>query len=438
MIIFDNYTNENKKQHNSKWPHIPDHPYRILIVGGSGSGKTNALLNLINNQQGIDKIYLYVKDPYEAKHQYFINKREKVGSDNFKDLRAFIEYSNDMQDVYNAIENYNPNKKRKILIVFDDMIADMINNKKLNPVVTELFIRGRKLNISIAFITQSYNKVPKDVRLNSTHFFIMKIPNRRELQQIALNHSSDIDFKDFMKIYKKCTTEPYSFLVNDTALPSDDPLIYNKIMTIEDQIGDEKLQFDINREAAKIAALSSGKIDKYEYLTCEEILPSTQQQIIEQAKFTYSPLRKAFEKQIKTIKDQGEEQIKAIQDKELNKSIKDVEYGADDGQMLLRQKEIYNELTEEKKNEIEKLDEMVNRKKLLNEYKVNTADVDFISFNGAIDTINKIASGDISLSKAIDNQYKLKSELGEVKKRNSKRTSSKNLEVIKNAANLYI
>ena len=122
-----------------------------------------------------------------------------------------MEYSNDMQDVYKNIEDYNPVKKRKVLIVFDDMIADMINNKNLNPIVTELFIRGRKLNISIAFITQSYFKVPKDVRLNSTHFFIMKIPNKRELQQIALNHSSDINFKDFIKIFKKYTTEPYSF-----------------------------------------------------------------------------------------------------------------------------------------------------------------------------------------------------------------------------------
>ena len=92
-----------------------------------------------------------------------------------------MEYSNDMEDVYENIENYNPGKKRKILIVFDDIIADMINNKKLNPVVTELFIRGRKLNISIVFITQSYFKVPKDVRLNSTNFFITRIPNKREL-----------------------------------------------------------------------------------------------------------------------------------------------------------------------------------------------------------------------------------------------------------------
>ena len=141
-------------------------------------------MNLINNQQDIDKIYLHAKD-------------------HSKDPKDFLKYSNDMQDVYKNIEDYNPRKKRKILIVFDDMIAVMINNKKLNPTVTELFIRGRKLNISIVFITQSYFKVPKDVRLNSTHFFIMKTPNKREFQQIALNHSSDIDFKDFMKIYKK-------------------------------------------------------------------------------------------------------------------------------------------------------------------------------------------------------------------------------------------
>ena len=139
-----------------------------------------------------------------------------------------MEYSNDMQDVHKNIEDYNPIKKRKTLIVFDDMIADMINNNKLNPLVTELFIRGRKINISIVFITQTYFKVPKDFRLSSTHFFIMKIPNKRELQQIALNHPSDIDFKDFMNIYKKCTKEPYSFLVNDTTLPSDDPLRFRK------------------------------------------------------------------------------------------------------------------------------------------------------------------------------------------------------------------
>ena len=154
MINIDDYTNENKIEHNSKWPHIPDHPYRILIVGGSGSRKTNALLNLMNNQPDIDKICLYANDPYETKYQYLINKREKVGLDHFKDPRTLMEYSKDMEDVYKNIENYNPRKKHKILIVIDDITADMYNNKKLNPVVTELFIRGRKLNISIVFIAQ--------------------------------------------------------------------------------------------------------------------------------------------------------------------------------------------------------------------------------------------------------------------------------------------
>ena len=139
-----------------------------------------------------------------------------------------MEYSNDMQDVYKNIEDYDLDKKRKVLIVFDDMIADMINNEKLDSVVTELFIRGRKLNIYIVFITQSYFKLPKDVRLNPTHFFIMKIPNKGELRQTASNHSSDIGFKDFLKIYKKCTAEPYSFLVDDTTLPSDNPLMFRK------------------------------------------------------------------------------------------------------------------------------------------------------------------------------------------------------------------
>ena len=133
-----------------------------------------------------------------------------------------------MHDVYKNIDDYNPDKDNKSLIVFDDMIAGMINNKKLNSIVTELFIIGRKLNISLVFITQSYFKVPKDARLNTTHFFIMKIPNRREFQQVAISHSSDIDTKDFIKIYKKCTDKPYSFLVDDTTLAPDDPLRFRK------------------------------------------------------------------------------------------------------------------------------------------------------------------------------------------------------------------
>ena len=123
MINFDEYTNENKTKHNHNFPYIPDHPYKILIIGSSGSGKTNALLNLINNQPDIDEIYLCAKDPYVPKYQFLINKRESIELKHFNDLKAFIEYSNDMKDAYKNINYYNPNKENKILIVFDDMIA---------------------------------------------------------------------------------------------------------------------------------------------------------------------------------------------------------------------------------------------------------------------------------------------------------------------------
>ena len=121
-----------------------------------------------------------------------------------------------MGDVYKNIDEYNIDKIRKILIVFDYMIK----NKDLSSLVTKLFIKGRKLNISLVFITKSYFKVPKDVRLNTTHFFISKIPNKRKLQQTALNNSSDIKTKDFINIHKKYTTEPHYFLSNDTTLAS--------------------------------------------------------------------------------------------------------------------------------------------------------------------------------------------------------------------------
>ena len=202
MINFHDVTKENIKEHNPNWPQIPNHLYRILITGESGSGKTNSLFNLINQQPDIDKIYLYAKDPYEAKYQFLINKRESTELKHLNDSKAFIEYSNDMDDSYKNFEEHNPNKKRKILIVFDDMIADMLSSKKLNLIVTELFIRGRKLNISLVVITQSYFAVPKNIRLNSAHYFIMKIPNKQELQEIAFNQSSDIDFQDFMNLYK--------------------------------------------------------------------------------------------------------------------------------------------------------------------------------------------------------------------------------------------
>ena len=191
----------------------------------SGLGKTNTLLHLINEQKDIDKIYLYVKDLSESKYEYLIKNCETAGIKHLNDSKAFTECSNTMNDVYENIDNYNP--KRKILIVFD-MIADIMTNKKFQSIIKELFIRCRKLNISLVFITQSYFSAPKNVRLNSTHYLIMRIYNRKELQNIAINHSADIDYKDFIKIYRECAKEPYNFLTIDTTIPASNPLRFTK------------------------------------------------------------------------------------------------------------------------------------------------------------------------------------------------------------------
>ena len=167
-------------------------------------------------------------------------------------------------------------------------------------------------------------------------------------------------------------------------------------MTINDQIKDEKLQYDINREAAKISALSSGKFHKYEYLTGEDILPFNQQQVIEQAKFTYSPLRKAFKKQIKTIEDQGKKQVKAIQDKGKIKTIQKYAYDAEDTPLISKQKEIFNELVDERRKKITDLDENVNSNDLIYRYKGNSPDLNFNEFDNALTLIDKIRDGKIS------------------------------------------
>ena len=149
-----------------------------------------------------------------------IKKHKDAGIKHLNDPNAFIECSNTMDDVYENINDYNSSRKRKILIVFDDMIADIMTNKKFQAIIKELFIRCRKLNISLVFITQSYFSVPKDVRLNLTHYLILKINNKRELENIAINHSADIYYNDFMKIYRECTRKPYNFLAIDNTLPA--------------------------------------------------------------------------------------------------------------------------------------------------------------------------------------------------------------------------
>ena len=145
-----------------------------------------------------------------------IDKREKAGINFNNDPNAFIEYSNSMDDILSDIEDYNKKRKRKILIIFDDMISHVMSDKKAQQILKDLFIRCRKLNISHCFLTQSYFSVPKDVRLNCTHYILFKLNNRRELQNIAIDHSADIDDKDFIKIYRVCTKEPFNFLTIDT------------------------------------------------------------------------------------------------------------------------------------------------------------------------------------------------------------------------------
>ena len=197
-------------------------------------------------------------------------------------------------------------------------------------------------------------------------------------------------------------------------------------MTINDQIRNEKLQYDINRETAKISALSSDKIHKQEYLTGEDILPSNQQQMIEQAKFTYSSLGKAFEKHIKTIKDQGEKQIKAIQDQGQLKTIKKYVYNTEDTPLILKQKELFNGIVDERlKKQLIQIKKKVNSDDLIYRYKSNSPDLTFDEFDNALALIDKIRNGKISPTDVKNNQEKLKSYLGEIQKkkhRKSKKT----------------
>ena len=186
MINLGSITNENNKEHNEKQPFIPDHLHIILIISGSGTGKTNALLNLIKEQDDVDKIYSYSKDLGEPKYEFLIKKCEDVGINHFNDPNAFTECSNRMDDVDQNIDDYNASRKRKILIAFDGMITDIMSNKKFEAIIKELFIRCRKLNISLVFITQSFFSPLKDVRLNSTYYENDTEKNYKVLQLIIL------------------------------------------------------------------------------------------------------------------------------------------------------------------------------------------------------------------------------------------------------------
>ena len=191
----DNYVHENKAEHNEKWPYIPDERYTVIRIGSSGSRKTNALINLINEENDIGKIYLFAWDLSQPKYEYLIKKRQHAGIKHLNHPNAFIECSNTIDVVYENIKDYNRIRKRKKLIVFDEMIADIMTNKRFQAIIKELFIRCRKLNISLAFINPSYFSVQRDVRLSSKPCFIMKINKRIELKNIAINHSADIDYQ---------------------------------------------------------------------------------------------------------------------------------------------------------------------------------------------------------------------------------------------------
>ena len=210
MLNLDDVVSNKKENKDNNWPS------RMLIIRPTASGKTNTLLHLINNFHPIDKIYLYAKDTDEKKYQYLISKREQAGIKNLNDPHAFIKYSSDMNDLLDDINSYNKNRDKKVLITFDDMIVDIMRSEKFTAIVKELFIRCKKLNISIVFITQSYFRTPKDARLNSTHYILMKISNKKELKSIAEENSGHLDFKDFLKIYNYCTKEPHSFMLVDT------------------------------------------------------------------------------------------------------------------------------------------------------------------------------------------------------------------------------
>ena len=207
-----------------------------------------------------------------------------------------------MNDVLDDINNYNKNRDKIVLIIFDDMIADIMRSEKFKAIVKELFIRCRKLNISIVFITQSYFRTPKDARLNSTHYILMKIGNKKELKSIAEENSGHLDFKDFLKIYNYCTKEPYLFMMVDTRPTTratfeknfDEPIMTHKEQNkiLDDKIESNVNQYKVDRLNAEISAFSSGDLNKYEFLTRKDL--KYKPNALDKARFEFSPSGKTF------------------------------------------------------------------------------------------------------------------------------------------------
>ena len=226
MFSLDDFTNNNNEHH--KWQYSPDHSYRMLTIENLDREKlTICLIDKRTSYFPIDKIYLFARNLNEPKYHLLIKKREEAGI-YINELKAFIEYSNTMDDAYNSISNYDPKRKRKILIVFDDMIAYINTNKTFHAIVKKLFLRCRKLNIELSLLFLSHNisfLFQKEVRLNST-LLIMKIYNKRELQNIAIKHSIDIDYQNCMKIFQKSTNK--LFFNIDITLPAHNHLRFRK------------------------------------------------------------------------------------------------------------------------------------------------------------------------------------------------------------------
>ena len=320
------------------------------------------------------------------------------------------------------------------------MIADMIHNKNLNLIVTELIIRGRKRNISLVFITQSYFKVPKDVRLNASHFFIAKIPNKRELQQIAINHSSDISTKDFANIYRKCTDEPYSFLGIYIMLASNYPLRFRKnLFNIECNsiISSKSWQLMIRLKMKNYNMILMEKQLKYQlyhqakFINMNILLVEIyyQQQIIEQAKFTYYPLGKTFEKQIQTIEDQGKKQVDALENLKPKEETKLIDDKSNNQSKAVI---IFNKFINERKDLMKELYDCDDYNNLKFHFVGPTKDVSFYEYGDSKQLFSAIKNHQINFYDVVKKQKEFPNKLSGIKIGKKLSNKKKRLITLKN------